>query len=85
MPRGPGSTYDSFVVRLWRERGSGRLLRAEVEHVQTGAVHIERGIASGWFLEILRGCLDGSPSPAVPDVAEDDSEKEEDDASDRKR
>ena len=57
MPREPGPAYDSFVVRLWREAAGGRLLRAEVEHLQTGAVHIGRGIVPGWILDILAACL----------------------------
>lgn len=28
--------YDTFVVRLWRDLVSRRVLRAEVEHVQSG-------------------------------------------------
>lgn len=28
--------YDTFVVRLWRDVVSRRLIRADVEHVQSG-------------------------------------------------
>lgn len=28
--------YDTFVVRLWRDLVSHRVLRAEIEHVQSG-------------------------------------------------
>ena len=74
MPHASGHAYDSFVVRLWREPGSGRLLRAEVEHVQTGTVSAERGVPPEWVLDCLRTCLDvrartddaAERSPRVP-------------------
>ncbi len=71
MPREPGPAYDSFVVRLWRERASGRLLRAEVEHVQTGAVVVGRRIVPSWILDTLRSCLRGRA------LAGDDASPEE--------
>ena len=32
----PERFYDAFVVRLWHDRTTGRLLRAEVEHAASG-------------------------------------------------
>lgn len=59
MMREPERAYDSFVVRLWRDPASGRLLRAEVEHVQTGTISAERGVPPEWILDCLRSCLEG--------------------------
>ena len=53
-----GPFYDAFVVRLWH-LGTGQLLRAEVEHVQTGSISNGRGVAPAWILRRLRECLDG--------------------------
>ena len=39
----PGHGYDSFVVRMWRDRTGVTVLRAEVEHVQSGAVDVRIG------------------------------------------
>jgi hypothetical protein len=68
--------YDSFVVRLWREVATGRLLRAEVEHVQGGTVAAGRGVAPEWVLDCLRARLgnhrlaDGAaPEPTGPSLA----------------
>ncbi len=41
--------YDSFVVRLWREVGSRRLLRVEVEHTQSDGVASARGVEIDWI------------------------------------
>jgi hypothetical protein len=59
--------YDSFVVRVWRETASGRLLRAEVDHVQSGAVYVARNLGLTWFQDTLRSALDA-------DTAESDQE-----------
>ena len=59
MMREPERAYDSFVVRLWRDPASGRLLRAEVEHVQTGNISAERGVPPEWILDCVRSCLEG--------------------------
>jgi hypothetical protein len=70
MPRGPGPDYDSFVVRLWHEAGR-RLLRAEVEHVQSGAVHVGRGPDRDWIAETVNACI-----RAGPEVESGESEHE---------
>ncbi len=49
--------YDSFVIRVWRETASGRLLRAEVDHVQSGAVHIGRNTGLAWIQHTLHKVL----------------------------
>src|SRR5687768_14241747 len=69
MPHEPGPLYDSFVVRLWQEAVSGRLLRAEVEHVQSGAVHVGRGVVPAWILDAFRACLRArSTADDAPDL-----------------
>ena len=50
--------YDAFVVRLWHETTTGRLLLAEVEHVTTGERTRAVGPASNWILDQIRACLD---------------------------
>ena len=65
MSREPERAYDSFVVRLWRDAATGRLLRAEVEHVQTGQVSAGRGVAPEWVLGCFRACLDGQAAATV--------------------
>jgi hypothetical protein len=84
MPRAPGPNYDSFVVRLWHE-GGGRLLRAEVEHLQTGAIHVGRGIVPSWILGTLRACVRNLPPKGRADSVEWATEEERDDASVAKR
>jgi hypothetical protein len=64
---GPGERrYDSFVVRLWREEGTVRLLRVAVEHVQSDAVASARGVGIEWIgvriAELLR---DSTPPPCL--------------------
>ena len=49
--------YDAFVVRLWREAGTDRVLRAEVEHVRTGALARAAGVPTGWVLAEIRARL----------------------------
>jgi hypothetical protein len=54
MDQTPGHDYDSFVVRLWRDATTRALLRAEVEHVQSGSVGISVGATWDWLAERLR-------------------------------
>lgn len=54
MRHEPGREYDSFVVRLWHEPATGDLLRAEVEHVQSGKVDARQGATWDWIGEWLR-------------------------------
>ena len=49
--------YDSFVMRIWHDAITGRLLRAEIDHVQTGAVYRGRAVLSDWILETLRDAM----------------------------
>ena len=65
--------YDAFVVRLWHDRTTGRLLRAEVEHAASGECTRAAGPAEAWVLDQIRACLaarlgdDASPPPARPE------------------
>ncbi len=49
--------YDSFVIRVWQETINGHLLRAEIDHVQSGAVFVRRDVPPGWILDTLRSAL----------------------------
>lgn len=49
--------YDSFLVRLWHESVSGKLLRAEIDHVQTGAVYVAREMVIDWIPATLREAI----------------------------
>ena len=60
MDQPPGRDYDSFVVRLWREARTGDLLRAEIEHVQSGSVHARSGASWDWIRERLHASLEHS-------------------------
>lgn len=70
-------SYDSFVIRIWQEAGTGRLLRAEVDHVQSGAVHVGRNTELDWIQHTLKTVManDGEttsreadpPSPSPKD------------------
>ena len=53
MRHQPGHDYDSFVVRLWRDSGDRSLLRAEIEHVQSGRVGASIGHSWEWIAEAL--------------------------------
>jgi hypothetical protein len=54
--------YDAFVVRLWRDAGSGRIQRAEVEHVESGMVARAAGVSAGWVLTQIRARLGSRPA-----------------------
>jgi hypothetical protein len=58
MDHQPGRDYDSFVVRLWREASTGNLLRAEIEHVQSGTVDARSGVSWDWIRERLHASLE---------------------------
>ncbi len=60
--------YDSFVVRVWHETATGRLLRAEVDHVQSGAVYIARDIGFAWIQDALQKALSAKAEDADPAV-----------------
>ena len=70
--------YDSFVVRLWHESISGRLLRAEIDHVQSGAVQVGREVEMDWILETLRNAMqrhdNRRTAPAPGDSSKEESE-----------
>lgn len=72
MEHDPNTTYDSFVVRLWHEPESGRLLRAEINHVQTGAVFVGRTDVRNWILATLDEAVSGRAHPGRDDAPKDD-------------
>ena len=55
--------YDAFVVRLWREAATGPCLRAEVEHVGSGARVRAAAVPPAWVLRQILAHLRASPSP----------------------
>lgn len=61
-----GHGYDSFVVRLWHEADSGALLRAEVEHVQSGESEVEVGSSWDWIRDWLRAQTGGGRQFEAP-------------------
>jgi hypothetical protein len=62
MGHQPGHDYDSFVVRLWRDSGDRSLLRAEIEHVQSGRV--SASVGHSWA-----SIADALDAAAPPDTA----------------
>jgi hypothetical protein len=58
---GSSPLYDAFVVRLWRDAATGRLLRAEVEHAPTGALARAAGVSTAWVLSQISACLAAGP------------------------
>lgn len=74
MAPDPAPRYDSFVLRLWCSVTDDRVLRVEIDHVQTGAVYIGRDVTFEWILTTLSGV--GS---TAPDVSQEDSADPEDD------
>lgn len=64
MPNDRGQRYDSFLIRIWQEAGTGRLLRAEVDHVQSGAVHIGRNSGLDWIQDTLKTVMNNDGESA---------------------
>ena len=58
---GRGPLYDAFVVRLWRDAGTGSVLRAEVEHARTGTFARAAAVPTGWILGQIRARLAAGP------------------------
>ena len=57
--------YRSFLVRLWREQGTGDgAWRGEVESIQSGQTVTAESLDT--TLEIIRQAIGNSQSPAVP-------------------
>jgi hypothetical protein len=72
--------YDSFVMRIWHEAITGRLLRAEIDHVQTGAVYLGRDVLSDWILETLRNAMLQSGNHQTATTPSDFPNEESEDA-----
>jgi hypothetical protein len=68
MSNDRGQRYDSFVIRIWQEAGTGRLLRAEVDHVQSGAVHVGRNTALDWIQHTLQTVMGNAGEPATEEA-----------------
>lgn len=52
-----GHGYDSFLVRLWHDRETATVLRAEIEHVQSGETGVSVRAAWTWITDWLRDRL----------------------------
>jgi hypothetical protein len=57
MTRGDRPDYDSFMIRIWHGAGGDRLLRAEVDHIQTGAVYVGREVSADWIEQTVRDSI----------------------------
>ncbi len=64
-----GPLYDAFVVRLWRDATTGRVLRAEVEHAGSGALARSADVTTDWVLHQIHACL--TEHLAEGDIASD--------------
>ena len=64
-----GPLYDAFVVRMWRDAASGRLLRAEVEHAGSGAIARAAGVTAGWVLRQIHARLAERVTEEAPGAA----------------
>ena len=65
--------YNSFVVRLWHPRGEGRLLRAEIEHVQSGQLERAAEVDLSWVLaRVVAWLFPASIDPCSPFASCDD-------------
>ena len=72
---GSERAYDSFVVRLWHPQGEGRLLRAEIEHVQSGQLERAAEVDLGWILARVVACLTPATSdPRSPSASSSEDE-----------
>lgn len=65
--------YDTYLIRVWRERSSDRWLRAEVRHVQS-AWSVDRrwsdeesADALGWICDQLQDETDVAREPVIDD------------------
>lgn len=55
-------SYDSFVVRVWRQADGDALLRVEVEHIQDGATVRATGVAPEWIVTTIGRWLTDRPA-----------------------
>ncbi len=79
MTRGERSNYDSFMIRLWHGAGGVRLLRAEIDHIQTGAVYIGREAPAGWIEQTVRESIRQRTESPDADVEQRDLTQEKND------
>ena len=49
--------YDSFMIRIWHGATGERLLRAEIDHIQTGAVFVGREVTADWIEQTVRASI----------------------------
>jgi hypothetical protein len=73
------SDYDSFMIRLWHGATGERLLRAEIDHIQTGAVFVGRDVPPDWIEQTVHASIReraGAPELATGD--RDPSQQEDD-------
>jgi hypothetical protein len=72
--------YDSFVVRIRHEAITGRILRAEIDHVQSGAVQIGREVEMDWILETLRNAMQRHDNRRTSPISGESSKEESENA-----
>jgi hypothetical protein len=59
--------YDAFVVRLWRGAVRDQLVRAEVEHVGSGARVRAVAVPTAWVLRQILAHLGATPTQDAAD------------------
>lgn len=71
--------YDSFMIRLWHGATGERLLRAEIDHIQTGAVYVGRDIPAAWIEQTVRASIrQRADGPTLSSGDRDPSQQEND-------
>jgi hypothetical protein len=73
------SDYDSFMIRLWHGATGERLLRAEIDHIQTGAVYVGRQVPADWIGQTVRASIRQRADAQGMAAGDRDSNHEEDD------
>jgi hypothetical protein len=57
MASGERPEYDSFMIRVWHGAAGERVLRAEIDHIQSGAVYVGRDVPPDWIEQTVRATI----------------------------
>jgi hypothetical protein len=79
MADGNRPDYDSFMIRIWHGATGERLLRAEIDHIQTGAVYVGRQVLADWIEQTVRASIRQRADTSEVVAGDRDSSHEEDD------
>jgi hypothetical protein len=58
LPSSSPRRYDSFVVRLWFDPERAAVLRAEIQHVQSGLVEQAVDVTAAWVEQTILALLE---------------------------